>query len=71
MNPPESTAGRLQRLEASLAHLERLADQLNEALVAQGRELARLQKRLDLMTEALTRRDEEPPPTERPPHYGR
>lgn len=70
---PTELADRLARLEASVAHLDRLAEQLNEALIDQGRHLARLHKRLDQLSEALLARDNDsaPPPIERPPHYGR
>lgn len=70
---PEEAAQRLDRLEASIAHLDRLADQLNEALVEQGRQLTRLNRRLEQLAEALQVRDDaaSPPPQERPPHYGR
>jgi uncharacterized coiled-coil protein SlyX len=33
---------RLARLESNLAHLERLVEQLNEVVIAQGKELDRL-----------------------------
>lgn len=69
---PEETQQRLDRLEANVAHLERLVDQLNEALVEQGRHVVRLQKRADQLAEAWNSRDQSPPPAqERPPHYGR
>ena len=69
---PEETQHRLERLEASVAHLERLVEQLNEALVEQGRQIVRLQKRADQLTEAWHSRDQASPPAqERPPHYGR
>jgi uncharacterized coiled-coil protein SlyX len=70
---PDELAERLARLEASVAHLDRLAEQLNEALIDQGRQLTRLHKRLDQLADAIHARDNEsaPPPIERPPHYGR
>lgn len=67
---PDDSIVKLQRLEASVAHLERMADQLNEALIEQGRQLTRLQKRLEILSEALNARTP-PPGSERPPHYGR
>lgn len=69
---PEETQQRLERLEANVAHLERLVEQLNDALIEQGRHVARLQKRADQLAEAWHSRDQAPPPAqERPPHYGR
>ena len=70
---PNELAERLARLEASVAHLDRLAEQLNEALIDQGRQVTRLHKRLDQLSETLHARDNEsgPLPIERPPHYGR
>ena len=72
MNSPEAHT-RLEQLEASVAHLERLTDQLNEALVDQSRQIARLQKRLELLGQSIETRDasQPTPPIERPPHYGR
>jgi uncharacterized coiled-coil protein SlyX len=48
-------------------------EQLNEALVEQGRHLVRLQKRVDQLAATLESRDavSNPMPIERPPHYGR
>ncbi len=72
MNPDE-VAQRLDRLEASVAHLDRLADQLNDALVEQGRQLTRMNKRLEHLAEAIHARADaaDSPVQERPPHYGR
>lgn len=72
MNPQDLT-GRIDRIEASLAHLDRLVEQLNDALVEQGRHLVRLQKRVDQLAESVESRDaaSNPMPIERPPHYGR
>lgn len=70
---PQDLSGRIDRIEASLAHLDRLVEQLNEALVEQGRHLVRLQKRVDQLAETVESRDaaSNPMPIERPPHYGR
>ena len=70
---PQDLVERMDRLEASVAHLDRLVEQLNEALVEQGRHLVRLQKRVDQLAETLESRDalNSPMPIERPPHYGR
>lgn len=70
---PQDLSGRIDRIEASLAHLDRLVEQLNDALVEQGRHLVRLQKRVDQLAETVEARDaaSNPMPIERPPHYGR
>ncbi len=70
---PQDLSGRIDRIEASLAHLDRLVEQLNDALVEQGRHLVRLQKRVDQLAESVESRDaaSNPMPIERPPHYGR
>ncbi len=70
---PQDLTGRIDRIEASLAHLDRLVEQLNDALVEQGRHLVRLQKRVDQLAESVESRDaaSNPMPIERPPHYGR
>ncbi len=70
---PQDLSGRIDRIEASLAHLDRLVEQLNDALVEQGRHLVRLQKRVDQLAESIESRDaaSNPMPIERPPHYGR
>lgn len=70
MNPTE-LAARVARLETSHAHLERQYDQLNEAVVAQGKLLNRLQKRLEqldttLRSQELERIGNAP---QKPPHY--
>lgn len=70
---PQDLSGQIDRIEASLAHLDRLVEQLNDALVEQGRHLVRLQKRVDQLAESVESRDaaSNPMPIERPPHYGR
>lgn len=69
----QDISGRIDRIEASVAHLDRLLEQLNDALVEQGRHVIRLQKRVDQLAEGLEARDaaSNPMPIERPPHYGR
>lgn len=71
MNPsPDSE--RITRLEASLAHLERLFDDLNAVVVEQDRRLARLEKRLDQMAQWFEggELDRLRQLQEKPPHYG-
>jgi uncharacterized coiled-coil protein SlyX len=59
-------------LEAALAHLERNYDALNSMVIAQGRTLSRLQKRLEKFEETLKSQEVERPAPHnaRPPHYG-
>ncbi len=62
---------RLEALESHLAHLERQYEQLNEVVIAQGKELAKAQTRLrglgqSLETIELERIKSTNP---RPPHY--
>lgn len=71
MNPsPDSE--RITRLEASLAHLERLFDDLNAVVVEQDRRLARLEKRLDQVAQWFEggELDRLRQLQEKPPHYG-
>ncbi len=71
MNPsPDSE--RLTQLEASVAHLERLCDQLNAVIIEQDRRLIRLQKRLDQIAEGFEGAEHERlrQLQEKPPHYG-
>lgn len=67
--PPD----RLEQLEASVAHLERLCDQLNSVVIDQDRRLARLQKRLEHITQHLEGTDQDPERLrllqEKPPHW--
>mgnify|MGYP000493821710 CR=1 FL=1 len=69
----EDLTVQMQRLEANVSHLDRLVEQLNEALVGQGRQLTRLQKRVEQLGETLEARENPASsvPIERPPHYGR
>jgi len=62
---------RLETVESHLAHLERQYEQLNEVVIAQGKELARAQTRLrglgqTLETIELERIKSTNP---KPPHY--
>ena len=68
---PDPLTERLARLEGSIAHLERLGDQLNQVITEQGRQLDRLQKRLDLIFQSLDNHELERlrNVAEKPPHY--
>ena len=63
---------RLTSLEASIAHLERLCDQLNSVIVEQDRRIGRLEKRLDQIAQAFEggEMDRLRQLQEKPPHYG-
>ena len=62
---------RLANLESKIAHLELLADQLNEVVIGQGRELTHLKRKLDGQAQSLhaieLERIRETNP--KPPHY--
>ncbi len=64
-------AKRLVKLESNVAHLEHLCEQLNQVVVAQGKQLARLQAQQEqagktLATIELERIKANNP---KPPHY--
>ena len=42
----DETSQRLERIEASLAHLEHQVEQLNEVIIGQGKELDGLKKQV-------------------------
>ncbi|MBL9175398.1 MAG: SlyX family protein [Verrucomicrobiales bacterium] len=69
---PSADSERLTRLEASVAHLERLFDELNVVVVEQGRRLGRLEKRLDQVAQLFEggELDRLRQLQEKPPHYG-
>lgn len=62
---------RLQRLEASLAHLEHQHEQLNAVVVQQTRAIGRLQKEVALATQTLESSELERirANNQKPPHY--
>ena len=70
MNAAE-LAERVEKLEASLAHLERNHDELNGVAIAQGKLIARLQKRLEQLDTTLQSQelDRLGPAQQKPPHY--
>ncbi|MCW5557604.1 MAG: SlyX family protein [Verrucomicrobiae bacterium] len=71
MSTPPPDPDRLERLEASVTHLERLCDQLNSVVIEQQRRLARMQKHLEQLTQHLESSDPERLriPSEKPPHW--
>lgn len=64
-------AERLDKIEATVAHLERLGEQLNEVVVEHGKRLAKLQSHLQRVGQTLetfeTERIKATNP--KPPHY--
>ena len=61
-------------IEERLAHLERLADDLNEVVTAQGREIDRLSAKVAMLLEREAARDADGTGgvilgDEKPPHY--
>ena len=70
MNASE-LAERVQKLEASLAHLERNHDELNGVVIAQGKLIARLQKRLEQLDSTVQSQDMDRASSaqQKPPHY--
>ena len=67
----QDLAERLTRIESHIAHLERLCEQLNQVVLEQSRDLAKLknqQSRISETVESIEReRIKETNP--RPPHY--
>ncbi len=69
----EEAIRRIERLESSVSHAERQAEQLNEVVISQGKELLRLRKQLDRIAETFEadQMDRTRTPNTPPPHYGR
>lgn len=67
----EPTSEQIQRLETSIAHLERQYEQLNEVVVEQGRLLSRLQKEFGKTSDAVLQMELERvrANNQKPPHY--
>jgi uncharacterized coiled-coil protein SlyX len=67
----EETSHRLERLEASLAHLEHQVGQLNEVVTGQGRLLERLKKEVQRQSSAMATIELEriKATNTRPPHH--
>ena len=64
---------RLERLEETVAHLTRVADDLSEVVARQEREITRLARRVGLLMEREAEREAEgggiPLADQRPPHW--
>lgn len=63
-----------EKIEERLAHLERLADELNEVVAAQSAEIDRLKSRVRMLMEREATREAQNTGgvvigDERPPHY--
>ncbi|WP_413720485.1 SlyX family protein [Silicimonas sp. MF1-12-2] len=63
-----------ERIEERLAHLERLADELNEIVARQGQEIDLLTRRVEMLMQREAAREQEGGGgvvlgDERPPHY--
>ncbi len=67
----EDSAERLRQIESHLAHLERQHDLLNEVVVAQGRELARIATQLRRLSQTIeaVELDRIKSTNPKPPHY--
>ena len=67
----DETLDRLAKAEASVAHLEKQYDELNSVLIAQGKLLARVQKRLEQLGESMESQELERirSTNSKPPHY--
>jgi uncharacterized coiled-coil protein SlyX len=67
---PAAIEERFVLLETKIAYYESTNQDLNDVVIAQGRELDSLRKRLDALERQLRSLDEgESLPHERPPHY--
>jgi uncharacterized coiled-coil protein SlyX len=67
----QALAERLEKLESNLAHLEHLCDQLNQVVLAQGRQLTKMQtmqQRISQTVETIEM-DRIKATNVRPPHY--
>jgi uncharacterized coiled-coil protein SlyX len=66
-----SADSRLQKLESTIAHLERQYDELNKVVIEQSRAITRLQSELGRATEALRSAEIERirANNPKPPHY--
>lgn len=69
---PAELSRRLERIEAHLAHVERLHDELNEVVVEQARLLKKLQTQIRRISAAVEAAELERirATNPKPPHYG-
>ena len=67
----DEAAVRLQRIEATIAHLEHQVEQLNGVIIAQGKELERLKKLVQRQAATLDTMEMERirSTNAKPPHY--
>ena len=70
-NDDDSIEARLARIEAHLAHVERLHDELNGVVVEQARQITKLQAQLRRVAESVdsAERDRIQATNSKPPHY--
>lgn len=63
---------RLERIEAELAHMEHLCEQLNQVVVEQGKALARLNTQVQRLARTVESQelDRIKSTNPKPPHYG-
>ena len=67
----DESSQRLERCEASVAHLERQVEQLNEVIIEQGKLLERLKKEVQRQSSAMQTLELEriSANNPKPPHY--
>ena len=67
----EDPAGRIEKLESHVAHLERQIDQLNEVAVQQAQEIDRFKKQLGRLSQSIENAelDRIKSVDTKPPHY--
>ncbi len=67
----EDPAGRIEKLESHVAHLERQMDQLNEVAVQQAQEIDRFKKQLGRLSQSIENAelDRIKSVDTKPPHY--
>jgi len=67
----EDPAGRIEKLESHVAHLERQIDQLNEVAVRQAQEIDRFKKQLGRLSQSIENAelDRIKSVDTKPPHY--
>lgn len=70
MNAAELTQ-RIERVEATIAHMERQSDELNSVIIEQGRTITRLVKRLEQLGDTLETQelDRVRSTQQKPPHW--
>ena len=72
---PKTTAARLEELEISVAHQQRLLEQLNEVLVTHSQAMLKLEKTIPKLEAEIKELRQvaasktESLPDEKPPHY--